>query len=112
MVTFVTDIEQGAQPWAISHLAVVDGFERNISAYRIGIDSSIWYQHSVTSKRAGDIGDNPELRILFFRLRRLAESPFVPLFVFSGHERPDRIGIIDAVTLMMSTHWFLGPGPL
>ncbi|KAK0449863.1 hypothetical protein EV421DRAFT_2032073 [Armillaria borealis] len=84
-------LNKAAQPRAISHLAAVDGFERNASgrrAYRIGIDASIWYQHSLTSKSAGDTGDNPELRMLFFRLCRLAESPFVPLFVFDGRERP------------------------
>ncbi|KAK0218402.1 PIN domain-like protein [Armillaria nabsnona] len=80
-------LNKAAQSQAISHLAAVDGFERNTSG-RIGIDASIWYQHSLTPKSAGDIGDNPELRMLFFRLRRLAESPFIPLFVFDGRERP------------------------
>ncbi|KAK0471339.1 PIN domain-like protein [Armillaria luteobubalina] len=74
-------LNKAAQPRAISHLAVVDGFERNSFG-------RIWYQHSLTSKSAGDTGGNPELRMLFFRLHRLAESPLVPLFVFDGRERP------------------------
>ena len=72
---------------SLTHLAVVDGFESNSSgrrAYRIGIDASIWYKHAAFSKG----GENPELRLLFFRLRHLAELPILPLFIFDGRERP------------------------
>lgn len=67
---------------------MVDGFENNISgrrAYRIGIDASIWYQHAEHSTKAGD---NPELRLLFFRLAKLMRLPWLVLFVFDGYERP------------------------
>ncbi|KAK0480359.1 hypothetical protein IW261DRAFT_1477544 [Armillaria novae-zelandiae] len=67
-------LNKAAQPRAISHLAVVDGLGRNFfgrRAYRIEIDASIWYQHSLTSKSAGDTGVSSELRMLFFRLHRL-----------------------------------------
>lgn len=33
-------------------------------------------------------GENPELRLLFFRLCSLARLPFLPLFVFDGDQRP------------------------
>ncbi|GLB37248.1 putative xeroderma pigmentosum G N-region [Lyophyllum shimeji] len=72
---------------ALAHLAVVEGFEKNKSskrAYRIGIDVSIWYKHAMYSKE----GENPQLRLMFFRLRQLSELPILPLFVFDGRQRP------------------------
>ncbi|KAG8993040.1 hypothetical protein FRB90_000806 [Tulasnella sp. 427] len=72
---------------SLIHLAVVDGFEKNVNGqrgYRIGIDASIWFVHAEWGKE----GENPELRTLFFRLCRLAEAPFLPMFVFDGPYRP------------------------
>ncbi|KAI5123989.1 hypothetical protein M0805_006400 [Coniferiporia weirii] len=72
---------------SLVHLSVVDGFERNDSnkrAYRVGVDASIWYKHATYSKE----GDNPELRLLFFRVKELAKLPILPLFVFDGRDRP------------------------
>ncbi|KAH8119353.1 hypothetical protein DFH11DRAFT_440862 [Phellopilus nigrolimitatus] len=72
---------------SLAHLAVVDGFESNNSkrrAYRVGIDASIWYKHATYSKE----GENPELRLLFFRVKELAKLPLLPLFVFDGRNRP------------------------
>ena len=45
---------------------------------------SIWFVHAESGKH----GENPVLRTLFFRLCRLAEAPFLPLFVFDGPYRP------------------------
>lgn len=72
---------------SLVHLAVVDGFEKNVSrrrAYRVGIDASIWFHHAAFSKG----GENWELRTLFFRLISLLKLPILPLFVFDGRERP------------------------
>jgi holliday junction resolvase YEN1 len=72
---------------SLTHLAVVDGFERNpdgIRGYRIGIDASIWFFHAAYGKE----GENPELRTLFFRCAKLMRTPFLPLFVFDGPKRP------------------------
>ncbi|KAG1851669.1 hypothetical protein F4604DRAFT_1959173 [Suillus subluteus] len=80
-------VNKAGQSRSLSNLAVKEGFEKNHSgkrAFRIGIDASIWYQHCVHSKG----GENPELRLLFFRLCSLARLPFLPLFVFDGDERP------------------------
>lgn len=51
---------------------------------RVGIDASLWYQHAQFAKG----GENPELRLLFFRVLNLLELPIIPLFVFDGRERP------------------------
>ncbi|TFY79691.1 hypothetical protein EWM64_g4321 [Hericium alpestre] len=81
-------IGKAGQSRSLAHLAVVNGFEDNGSGkrtYRVGIDASIWFKHAAYSKG----GENPELRLLFFRqLRDWAELPFSLLFVFDGHERP------------------------
>jgi holliday junction resolvase YEN1 len=68
-------------------LSIFDGFLSDKHAqrgYRIGIDASIWYYHAYSSKE----GDNPELRMLFFRLAKFLALPLLPLFVFDGPERP------------------------
>ncbi|KAG2153896.1 hypothetical protein DEU56DRAFT_771728 [Suillus clintonianus] len=80
-------VNKAGQSRSLANLAIIEGFEKNHSgkrAFRIGIDASIWYQHCVHSKG----GENPELRLLFFRLCSLARLPFLPLFVFDGDERP------------------------
>ncbi|THH15482.1 hypothetical protein EW146_g5002 [Bondarzewia mesenterica] len=79
-------VHKAGQSKSLVRLAV-DGFESNNSgnrAYRVGIDASIWYTHASFSKG----GENPELRLLFFRLLSLAKLPLLPLFVFDGRERP------------------------
>jgi hypothetical protein len=50
----------------------------------------------------GREGENPELRTLFFRLARLLEIPFLPLFVFDG---PDRPSIKRGKRIAGNTHW-------
>lgn len=74
---------------------MTDGFEQNTSgrrALRVGIDASLWYEHafafSSRASRGHDIGANPEIRLLFFRLANLSELPILPLFVFDGRQRP------------------------
>ncbi|KII92167.1 hypothetical protein PLICRDRAFT_172297 [Plicaturopsis crispa FD-325 SS-3] len=81
-------VNKAGQSRSFHHLCVVDGFESNKSgkrAYRVGIDASIWYQHAHFSTNEGE---NPKLRLLFFRACKLAELPLLPLFVFDGRERP------------------------
>lgn len=89
MLTEISEVIQDAgHSRALTHLTVVDGFERNDSgrrASRIGIDASLWYYHADNST---DAGCNPELRMLFFRLCRLIKLPVIPLFVFDGRMRP------------------------
>jgi Holliday junction resolvase YEN1 len=72
---------------SLTHLSVVDGFEKNVDGhrgFRVGIDASIWFFHSY----GGREGENPELRTLFFKCTKLMTSPFLPLFVFDGPKRP------------------------
>ncbi|KAI0946138.1 hypothetical protein AcV7_010189 [Taiwanofungus camphoratus] len=73
---------------SLTHLAVIDGFERNtggVRGFRVGIDASIWFYHATYGRE----GENPELRTLFFRCTRLMSMPFLPLFVFDGPKRPE-----------------------
>ncbi|KAJ3491071.1 hypothetical protein NLI96_g1005 [Meripilus lineatus] len=80
-------INKAGHSHSLAQLSVVEGFEKNgsgLRALRIGIDVSLWFQHSTFSKG----GANPQIRCLFFRLLNLLELPFIPLFVFDGGERP------------------------
>jgi holliday junction resolvase YEN1 len=68
-------------------LSIFDGFLSDKHAqrgYRIGIDASIWYYHAHSSRE----GENPELRMLFFRLAKFLALPLLPLFIFDGPKRP------------------------
>lgn len=72
---------------AIGKLAVLDGFQHNVSnrrGYRIGIDASIWLHHASFCQG----GENPGLRLLFFRVLNLLHWPILPLFMFDGRARP------------------------
>jgi Holliday junction resolvase YEN1 len=69
------------------HLSIFDGFlsdKHTKRGYRIGIDASIWFFHAHSSQE----GENPELRMLFFRLAKFLALPLLPLFVFDGPKRP------------------------
>ena len=80
-------LRPAAHTRSLIHLSVVEGFERNankLRGYRVGIDASIWFIHSEWGRE----GENPQLRTLLFRLVRLMNSPFLPLFVFDGPGRP------------------------
>ncbi|KAG8765396.1 hypothetical protein FRC16_008060 [Serendipita sp. 398] len=80
-------IRPASQQRSIVHLAVHDGFlstRHDKRGYRIGIDASIWFFHAHSSRE----GENPELRMLFFRLARFLALPLLPLFVFDGPKRP------------------------
>ncbi|KAG5440128.1 hypothetical protein PCANB_001697 [Pneumocystis canis] len=52
--------------------------------FRVGIDTSIWLYQI----RAGQGGQNPELRTLYFRLCRLRYLGILPIFVLDGPNRP------------------------
>jgi Holliday junction resolvase YEN1 len=73
---------------SMTHLSVVDGFDctsRNLRGYRVGVDAFIWIFHS----KWGREGENPQLRTILFRIVKLINSPFLPLFVFDGPGRPN-----------------------
>ena len=88
-------INPAGESRAITHLAVVDGFEKNAGgtrSWRVGIDASIWLEHATYSAgpraREEDRGKNAELRMLFFRLCKLSRLPVSLVFVFDGRQRP------------------------
>ncbi|KZV78602.1 PIN domain-like protein [Exidia glandulosa HHB12029] len=85
-------LRPAASTKSLTQLAVADGFERNDGGhrgFRIGIDASIWFFHAQVFKgMSADVGENPELRTLFFRCAKLMGTPLLPLFVFDGPKRP------------------------
>lgn len=52
---------------------------------------SLWFRHCQYPFRYGhaQAGENPELRVLFFRLARLLGSCTTAIFVFDGAGRPN-----------------------
>lgn len=53
--------------------------------FRLGIDVSLWIFHAGLSKG----GENPELRLIFFRCAALMRYAILPLFIFDGPKRPE-----------------------
>jgi holliday junction resolvase YEN1 len=47
-------------------------------------------------------GENPVLRLLFFRLCRLSALPVIPIFVFDGNDRPS---VKRGVKVKGKAHW-------
>lgn len=47
--------------------------------------SAVFHKSSIHTQA----GENPELRVLFFRLCHLLRAPITPIFVFDGPGRPD-----------------------
>ncbi|KAI0341275.1 hypothetical protein BDW22DRAFT_343822 [Trametopsis cervina] len=87
-------LREAGVPRSLTDIAVTDGFlaanpphgaASHPRAFRIGIDASIWFVHAEYGKE----GENPELRTIFFRLTKLLQVPFLPLFVFDGPLRPE-----------------------
>ena len=52
-------------------------------------------------------GENPALRVLFYRLCRLLTLPIVPIFVFDGPDRPKLKRGINVKTT--KPHWLSSP---
>ncbi len=53
-------------------------FNSPAKGFRLGIDVQPWYYHADSSQE----GENPQLRLLFFRCKRLLKYPILPLFMF------------------------------
>ncbi|KAK0421724.1 hypothetical protein EV421DRAFT_775859 [Armillaria borealis] len=53
-------------------------FNSPVKGFRLGIDVQPWYYHADSSQE----GENPQLRLLFFRCKRLLRYPILPLFMF------------------------------
>ncbi|KAK0497767.1 hypothetical protein EDD18DRAFT_1381953 [Armillaria luteobubalina] len=53
-------------------------FKSPAKGLRLGIDVQPWYHHADSSVE----GENPQLRLLFFRCKRLLKYPILPLFIF------------------------------
>ena len=71
-----------------------------LSLPSIGSDISIWFFHA----QSGREGENPELRLIFFRLAKLLSEPFLPLFVFDGPKRP---GWKRGIQISKKPHWMI-----
>ncbi|KAK0236829.1 hypothetical protein EDD85DRAFT_589307 [Armillaria nabsnona] len=61
-------------------------FNSPAKGFRLGIDVQPWYHHADSSQE----GENPQLRLLFFRCKRLLKYPILPLFMFD--QDPQRHG--------------------
>ena len=57
---------------------------------------------SCTKGPGTQAGENPVLRVLFFRLCRLLALAVIPIFVFDGNERPS---IKRGVKVKKKAHW-------
>ncbi|EDR16161.1 uncharacterized protein LACBIDRAFT_321397 [Laccaria bicolor S238N-H82] len=87
-------VQPARQMRSLSQLTVSEGFEKNRNGRRaiaMGVDASIWlhqtqavFHHACHSQA----GENPELRILFYKLKRFLNQPVNVVFVFDSDGRP------------------------
>ena len=61
---------------------------------------------NVKPGRGTRAGENPAIRILFYRLCRLLTLPIIPIFVFDG---PDRPKVKRGVNVKTKSHWLSSP---
>ncbi|KDR76087.1 hypothetical protein GALMADRAFT_247269 [Galerina marginata CBS 339.88] len=92
-------LEPAAEPRSLKDYLLVQSLilgEQNgtpIKPLVMGIDASIWMnecQAVFHHRRHAQMGQNPELRTLFYRLAGLLECTVTPVFVFDGPYRPAR----------------------
>ncbi|KAF8155804.1 PIN domain-like protein, partial [Crassisporium funariophilum] len=87
-----------AQQKSLTEIAVREGFQQQrhgTGVVVVGVDASTWFyacQAVFTGKGRAHThaGQNPELRILFFRLAWLSRAAVSAIFIFDGENRPKR----------------------
>ncbi|EDR03823.1 uncharacterized protein LACBIDRAFT_306505 [Laccaria bicolor S238N-H82] len=113
-------VQPACQVRSLSQLTVSEGFEEDRNSRHtivVGVDASIWLHQTQAvfhHARHSQAGENPKLRILFYKLNRLLDQCLDVVVVFDGNERPatkhqapaeaeaelaflNRMGIIDVV---------------
>ncbi|KAF8153351.1 PIN domain-like protein [Crassisporium funariophilum] len=107
-------LSPASQSRTLTQVAVTEGFEYQRHRDRcliIGVDASIWMNEAqmAVKFRPGQgtrSGENPALRILFYRLCRLMTLPIIPVFVFDG---PDRPSVKRGAQVKRKPHWLSSP---
>jgi hypothetical protein len=68
---------------------------------------SLWlWQSGVFQRNHGGAGENPELKVQFFRLARFLRYPMPVVFVFDGETRPN---FKRGATTVARSHWLTVP---
>ncbi|KAI7907556.1 PIN domain-like protein [Cokeromyces recurvatus] len=78
-------ISPGGKKFTLEQLSYDRSLKSNGKGLRVAIDVALW----VFQARSSTVGDQSELRALFFRLCRLYELGIRPVFVFDGPQRPE-----------------------
>ncbi|KAJ7611842.1 PIN domain-like protein [Roridomyces roridus] len=87
-------VESTAQVMSFADLCVIEGFiqqTRSTGTIIIGVDAGLWMAQSQSvfhKPQHSQMGQNPELRVLFYKLGALNQVGCQALFVFDGPERP------------------------
>ncbi|KAF8971159.1 PIN domain-like protein [Flammula alnicola] len=108
-------LSAASQTRTLTQIAVTEGFERERHLEQclfVGIDSSIWMNEaqlaiSFRPGRGTRAGENPAVRVLFYRLCRLLTLPIIPIFVFDGPDRPKVKRGVNVKT--GKPHWLSSP---
>ncbi|KAF8969668.1 PIN domain-like protein [Flammula alnicola] len=108
-------LSAASQTRTLTQIAVTEGFERKRHLEQclyVGIDSSIWMNEAqlainVRPGRGTRAGENPAVRVLFYRLCRLLTLPIIPIFVFDGPDRPKVKRGVNVKT--GKPHWLSSP---
>ncbi|KAF8221251.1 PIN domain-like protein [Tricholoma matsutake] len=100
-----------AQTHSLTQVATVEGFEhdrRGLKTMILGIDARQMGDSSQAKfyhPQHAQAGENPELRMLFYRLCYLLCHPITPIFVFDGPAWP---AIKCNMNVIAQAHWLTG----
>ncbi|KAF7341664.1 hypothetical protein MSAN_02064600 [Mycena sanguinolenta] len=83
-------VKPAAQTMSLKELCIQEGFvekRRNIGTIILGVDACLWITQCMAASHA-QVGKNPELKTLFFKLAALNQTGVTAVFVFDGPDQP------------------------
>ncbi|KAJ7231744.1 hypothetical protein B0H12DRAFT_1239860 [Mycena haematopus] len=110
ITTFWEIVKAAAQIMSLKELCAREGFlenRREIGTIIIGVDACLWLtqcQAVFHKPRHAQIGKNPELKALFYKLAALNQAGITAVFVFDG---PNKAAVKRNKQVKAKPHWLV-----